>query len=69
MATTSITITDEAYDYLKSIKGKRSFSEIILDTSRSVNDIMQFAGILKDADTKSVEDVREKINKDWNSRS
>ncbi|MFH1917284.1 MAG: antitoxin VapB family protein [Nanoarchaeota archaeon] len=69
MATTSITITDEAYHYLKSIKGGRSFSETILGLSRSTNDIMKFAGVLRKADLKSVEHVRKDINKDWDDRN
>ena len=68
MATTSITITDKAYDYLKSIKGDRSFSETILGLSRSSDDIMRFAGIFKKSDTKSILNVRKNINKDWNNR-
>jgi predicted CopG family antitoxin len=68
MGTTSITITDDAYDYLKSIKGDRSFSETILGLSRSTDDIMRFAGVLKKADLKSVEHVRKEINKDWAHR-
>ncbi len=68
MGTTSITITDEAYNFLKSIKGDRSFSETIIGLSRSTDDIMKFAGILKDADTDSIENVRKEINKHWNNR-
>ena len=68
MGTTSITITNEAYNFLKSIKGEKSFSETILTLSRSNEDIVKFAGIFKDADTKSIENVRKEINKDWNNR-
>ena len=68
MGTTSITITDEAYNFLKSIKGNRSFSETILGLSRSTDDILHFAGTLKNADLDSVENVRKEINKDWNNR-
>ncbi len=68
MSTVSITITDEAYTYLKSIKGKRSFSETIIGLKRSNEDIVRFAGIFKNSDTKSIENVRKEINKDWNDR-
>ena len=68
MGTTSITITDEAYNYLKSIKGTRSFSETILGMKPSRDDILKFGGVLRDADLDSVENVRKKINKDWNYR-
>lgn len=67
MATTSITITDEAYNYLKSIKGNRSFSQTILGL-RSGEDIMRFAGALKHADLKSVENVRKEARRDWDNR-
>ena len=68
MGTTSITITNEAYDFLKSIKSGRSFSETILDLSRSKEDILRFAGIFKNRDLKNIENVRKNINKDWNRR-
>lgn len=67
MATTSITITDEAYEYLKSIKGNRSFSQTILGL-RNPDDIMRFAGALKHANLESVRRVRKDINKDWDDR-
>ena len=69
MGTTSITITDEAYEYLKAIKGSKSFSETILSLSRSADDIMKFAGVLRDADLESIKNVRKNINKDWDNRS
>lgn len=69
MATKSITITEEAYQYLRDIKGDRSFSEVILALSRSTDDIMQYAGALKDADLNSVAHVRDEVNRDWAHRS
>jgi predicted CopG family antitoxin len=69
MATTSITITHEAYNFLKNLKGNKSFSETILDFKSNSKNIIKFAGMLKNADTKSIEDVRKEINKDWNNRS
>ncbi|MBR9701155.1 hypothetical protein GOV11_04790 [Candidatus Woesearchaeota archaeon] len=68
MVSKNITITEEAYKYLKNVKGKRSFSEVILSLSRSSDDIMQFAGSMKDLDSKSIENVREDANRDWSNR-
>ena len=68
MSTKSITITDEAYNYLKNIKGEKSFSSVILSMSRSTEDVLQYAGSLKKADLKSVERVREEANRDWSHR-
>ncbi|MFH1409598.1 MAG: antitoxin VapB family protein [Nanoarchaeota archaeon] len=68
MGTTSITITEEAYHYLKTIKGERSFSEVILGMSRSSEDIMRFAGAFKHIDLSEVANARKAINKDWNNR-
>lgn len=68
MGTKSITITDEAYAYLKSIKGDRSFSEVIVSLSRSSDDIMGFAGALKGADLQSIRDVSKEVRRDWNRR-
>ncbi len=68
MATTSITITHEAYKYLKSIKGDKSFSETILSLKQHTNDIMQYAGALKNADFTGARNARKEINKDWTHR-
>jgi predicted CopG family antitoxin len=68
MATKSITITNEAYRYLKDIKGERSFSEVILSLSRRSEDVLGYAGALKKADFKSIERVREAANRDWADR-
>jgi len=68
MATTSITITREAYERLKRLKGKKSFSEVVMDLT-SKPDIMQFAGIFKDVDLSSVENMREEINRGWKDRA
>ena len=64
MGIISITITNNAYNFLRFIKGEKSFSETILRISRSNDDIPKFAGVFRDANTKSIEHVREKINKD-----
>jgi predicted CopG family antitoxin len=69
MATTSITITDEAHGFLKSIKGDKSFSETILSMRKDKSNIMKYAGIFKDVDLSSVEKVREELNSGWERRS
>lgn len=46
-----ISLSNNAYDKLKSLKGKKSFSELIVDLlNRKVQkkNIMEFAGIWKD---------------------
>jgi len=68
MATTSITITQEAYKRLKHLKGKKSFSELVMDLTDKP-DIMQFAGIFKDVDLSSIENMREEINRGWKDRT
>lgn len=68
MGSKSITISDKAYAYLKSVKGKRSFSETILSLKHGSNDIMQYAGGLKDADLDSIARIREEAKRDWDNR-
>ena len=69
MGSKSITISDEAYSYLKAVKGQRSFSETILSLKRGCDDIMQYAGGLKDADLDSVARIRKEAKRDWNDRN
>jgi len=46
-----ITVSDEIYENLSRIKGKRSFSEIIRALlSKRSGDVMRFAGILQGTD-------------------
>ncbi|MFP4400419.1 MAG: antitoxin VapB family protein [Candidatus Woesearchaeota archaeon] len=68
MATKSITITDKAFDFLKAIKGDRSYSDTILELSKFNSEIMRFAGIFEKKDLSDVRNAREKINQDWNNR-
>jgi predicted CopG family antitoxin len=67
MVSKNITITKEAYEYLQSLKGERSFSETILSL-RSGSDILRYAGIFKDVDLSAVEQVREEANRGWKNR-
>lgn len=69
MATTSITITMEAYEFLKSIKGERSFSELIISfKERTPKDFLEYAGSLE-ANLQKVEQVRNESSKDWQDGS
>lgn len=69
MGTKSITITDEAYNHLKNIKGNGSFSDVILSLTKRSTNIMKYAGALKHADLKSIKNMREEINRDWKNRN
>ena len=62
--TKTITISNQAYEYLLSKKGTMSFSQTILSLKK--NSIMQYAGCLPDLDEKSIQNVRKQANKDWN---
>ena len=65
----NITISDDAYDFLKKIKGdEKSFSDVILSLKGKRADIMEYAGSMEDADLESIEDVREDMRDDWNER-
>ena len=69
MVSKNITITQEAYNYLKKLKGAgKSFSDVILEMKNGKKDIMSFAGCLKNADLDSVERAREEMNRDWEAR-
>ena len=56
MASVNISLTKEAYNYLKMLKGKdKSFSEVILDMKAnginrkgSKENVLRFAGVLED---------------------
>lgn len=58
MASVNISLTEEAYDYLKMLKGKeKSFSDVVLELKErsgekkgSKEAVMKFFGALKDRD-------------------
>lgn len=74
MASVNISLTEEAYRYLKILKGKeKSFSDVILEirnreaekgTGRS---LLKFAGVLRDVDwderKKKMEEFRKSFNR------
>ena len=69
MASTNITISDDAYHFLKKIKRKdQSFSAIILSLREKRHDVLSYAGIFKNVDLSSVEKVREESSEDWAKR-
>lgn len=56
MGSVNISIKDEAYRFLKSIKGKKeSFSDAILRFKDQERNISRFFGVLKDSDWSSKE--------------
>lgn len=69
MGSKNITISEDAYSFLKKLKGEdKSFSDVILSMKEKRNDVMSYAGSLKDADLESVEKVREDMRQDWEQR-
>ena len=68
MASINISLTEEAYNYLKMLKGnKKSFSDVVLNIKQndfkkgSKENVLRFAGCLKD---KNID--WEKVNKNMN---
>ncbi|MDE1868664.1 MAG: antitoxin VapB family protein [Candidatus Micrarchaeota archaeon] len=63
----TIMISDEAYKKLKTLKGNRSFTELLSDMADSVKpkfvDISKYAGIMSKEEAKSRERLLEKIRK------
>ncbi len=69
MGSKNITISDEAYEFLKEVKGSdKSFSDVILSMKGKRSEVMSFAGALADADLASVETVRDEMREDWERR-
>lgn len=69
MATKTISITEEAYEVLKSWKGERdSFSSVILKLSKK-QDLLKYSGILTDDRAKelkeSVAELRKRSRKKY----
>ena len=75
MASVNISLTREAYDYLKMLKGKdKSFSEVVLEIQGrdfdkgSAKNLLKFAGVLKNLDAKKFDKIREDLNKNFEER-
>ena len=62
----TIMISDQAYEALARIKGKKSFTELLLSLverlkQNDTNTIMRFAGILNDDEAEELKDIVTKI--------
>lgn len=72
MGSTNISIKDEAYKFLKSLKTKdTSFSDVILEfkNKKKKQDIMRFFGVLKDKkDWDSTEQRMKEFRNSFNKR-
>ena len=61
-----ISLSNDAYGRLKSLKGSKSFSEVVIELSegrRKKGDLMKFFGVWADK-TKEVEKMKRMIEKD-----
>lgn len=60
-----ISLSNEAYEKLKSIKGEKSFSEVVIDlsVSRPNKNIAEFCGVLKNS-ADEWESIKNKLYED-----
>ena len=70
----TIMISDEAYEKLASRKGKKSFTELLIELSdnakqTSTHDLLQFAGIMPSEEAEAVERVIRKVRKNARMRT
>ena len=75
MASVNISLTKEAYGYLKMLKGKdKSFSQVILTIKNNEAEkgtgksLLKFAGVLKDVDWDKREKRMKEFRKSFNRR-
>ncbi|PSP55667.1 hypothetical protein BRC82_03520 [Halobacteriales archaeon QS_1_67_19] len=71
MGTTSLTITDEAYERLKAYKTKEeSFTDAILRLTGSDRDVMKGFGAMADVEgfREAVEETRDELDTDLRER-
>ena len=75
MASVNISLTEEAYRFLKMLKGRdKSFSDVVLEMKQkdfkkgSKENILRFAGVLKNLDTKRFDKIREDLNESFEKR-
>ncbi len=69
MASVNIAIKQEAYEFLKSMKGRdKSFSDVVLGFKPQKTDIRRFFGVLKDKDWKKAEESMESLRESFRKR-
>jgi len=75
MANINISIKEEAYQYLKMLKGKdKSFSDVIIELKDNktgkgtAKSLLKYAGKLKHLDAKKFDKIREDLNEGLNKR-
>ena len=74
MASVNISLTEEAYRYLKMLKGRdKSFSEVVLEIKKgggsgTGKDLLKFAGILKNVDWAEKEKNKKEFREEFNKR-
>jgi predicted CopG family antitoxin len=64
----NVTLSDEAYKFLKSIKEDRSFSDVILSFKTRQGDLESYAGSIDRSSLETVEKMREEMREDWSDR-
>ena len=76
MVNINISLTEEAYNYLKMLKGnEKSFSDVVLEIKHdkksergTARSLLKYAGCLKNLDTKKFDKIREDLNKSFEKR-
>ncbi len=69
----TIMISDEAYRKLASIKGKKSFTELVSELvdrlkQANIGDVMKFAGIISKDEADDLQKTLAKIRKNFRAR-
>tara|TARA_Y100000031_G_C8110351_1_gene333186 strand:- start:343 stop:558 length:216 start_codon:yes stop_codon:yes gene_type:complete len=69
MGSFNISIKEEAYDFLKSLKTKdKSFSDVILEFKQKDTDILEFFGALKEVDWDAKKERMQEVRRDFEAR-
>jgi len=75
MASINISLTKEAYNFLKMLKGRdKSFSEVVLELKEkdakkcTGKSLLKYAGVLKNLDAKKFDKIRENLNEGFEKR-
>ncbi|MAF36312.1 hypothetical protein CL622_04300 [archaeon] len=69
MVNINISIKQEAYKFLKTLKTKnKSFSDVILSFKSEDDSIMRFFGVLKDKDWEETDQARKELRDSWDER-